>query len=135
MLPVALESLSGCVLVTFWLRFDHVLNPSINKSFYFPWRRASSSQKTPTHCISSVSRFPLSGWFGSPGCLECLLGQLACRMASTFWTSTRSLFFGGSRVWILVSNGTYVLNSRFEHVLEQKNAFGVRQRLRFESTF
>ena len=67
-------------------------------------------------------------------------------------------------MWILVSNGTYVLNSRFEHVLEQKmhlvyangyvlnprfekldsrseyvleqkNAFGVRQWSRFESTF
>ena len=135
MLPVALESLSGCVLVTFWLRFDHVLNPSINKSFYFPCPRASSSQKTPTHCISSVGRFCLSGWFGSPGCLECVLGQLACRMASTFWTSNRSLFYGGSRVWILVSSGTLVLNSRFEYVLEQNIAFGVRQWSRFESTF
>ena len=38
----AWESLSACVLVTFWLRFDHVLEPGINKCFYVPWRCVNS---------------------------------------------------------------------------------------------
>ena len=38
----AWESLSACVLVTFWLRFEHVLEPGINKCFYVPWRCVNS---------------------------------------------------------------------------------------------
>ena len=51
----AWESLSACVLVTFWLRSEHVLEPDINKCFLVPWPCVNSSWMATTSAAAAVA--------------------------------------------------------------------------------
>ena len=116
----AWESLSACVLVTFWLRFEHVLEPGINKCFYVLRRCVNSSQMaTTTAAVAAEFLLDLCPWARNVSTVNEPWG-----IGVTFWIRTRSLFHGVSRAWISKSSLTQILKSRFGHVLEQTSSFG-----------
>ena len=130
---LAWESLSACVLVTFWLRFEHVLEPGVNKCFYVPWRCVNNSWMATTSAAAVAAaefRPDLCPWPRSVSTVND-----PCRIGVTFWARTRSLFHGASRAWNSEPSLTHVFKLRFGYVLEQNISFGRHNRPRFESTF
>ena len=90
--------------------FEDVLEPGINIFVYVPWRCVNSSWMATTTAASvAAAEFLLD---------LCTLTRIvstvneSSRIGVTFWTRTRSLFYGASRAWISELSLTHVLKSR-----------------------
>ena len=130
----AWESLSACVLVTFWLRSEHVLEPGINKFFLVPRPCVNSSWMATTSAAAAVAaaEFLLvvslvseclncqwSCWIGirsghTPDrCFMVSLGRgIQSLVWLTFWSYVLATFW--SNIFHLVDTIDQVLNPHFE---------------------
>ena len=124
---VAFWSRFGCVLTTFWSLASVLVSVLISPGLVWIVHR---THPHPAAVASAEFLPELGPWVPRNASLV----NYACRTGPTFWTRTRSLFYAVSRAWISEFSRTYVLKLRFGHVLEQKNAFGLRNRPRVEST-